>query len=90
MDLLPEEIIERGKVAKENSNFARGKKEKDKATGEEIRRHALGRMGQTKKRNSQDEGEWAVKETRKRRRGNDTVEFLKAKCHKEITTLGGN
>ena len=41
-------------------------------------------MGQTKKRNSQDEGEWAVKETRKRRSGNDAVEFLKAKCDKEM------
>ncbi|KAK2555823.1 hypothetical protein P5673_022452 [Acropora cervicornis] len=29
------EIIERGKVAKENSNFANEMKEKDKATGEE-------------------------------------------------------
>ena len=88
--MLPEEIIERGKVAKENSNFASEKKEKDKATGEEIRRQELGRMGQTKKRNSQDEGECAVKETRKRRSGNDTVEFLKAKCDKEITALEGN
>ncbi|KAK2549603.1 Uncharacterized protein P5673_029852 [Acropora cervicornis] len=86
LDVLLEEIIERGKVAKENSNFASEKKEKDKATGEEIRREALERMGQTKKRNSQDEGEWAVKETRKRRSGNDAVEFLKAKCDKEIVT----
>ena len=31
-------------------------------------------------RNSQDEGEWAVKETRKRRSGNDAAEFLKVKC----------
>ncbi|KAK2559351.1 hypothetical protein P5673_017969 [Acropora cervicornis] len=35
-------------------------------------------------RNSQDEGEWAVKETRKRRSGNDAAEFLKAKCDKEM------
>lgn len=48
--MLLEEIIERGKVAKENSNFASEKKEKDKATGEEIRREALERMGQTKKK----------------------------------------
>ena len=84
MDVLPEEIIQRGNVAKENSNFASEKKEKDKAIGEEIRRQALGRMGQTKKRNSQDEGEWAVKETRKRRRENDAVEFMKAKYDKEM------
>ena len=38
--MLPEEIIQRGKVAKEKSNFASEKKEKDKATGEEIRRQA--------------------------------------------------
>ena len=37
-------------------------------------------MGQTKKRNSQDEGKWAMKETS----GNDAVEFLKAKCDKEM------
>ena len=81
-----EEIIERGKVAKlkENSNFASEKKEKDKAFGEEVRRQALERMGQTKKSNSQDEGEWAVRETRERRSGNDVVEFLKAKCDKEM------
>ena len=47
-------------------------------------KHSQGRMGQTKKRNSQDEGEWAVKETRKRRRGNDAVEFMKAKYDKEM------
>ena len=62
LDVLLEEIIERGKVAKENSNFASEKKEKNKATGEEIRKQALKRMGQTKIRISQDEGEWAVKE----------------------------
>ncbi|XP_067042243.1 golgin subfamily A member 6-like protein 6 isoform X1 [Acropora muricata] len=84
LDVLLEEIIERGKVAKENSNFASEKKEKDKASGEDIQRQALERIGQTKKRNSQDEGEWAVKETRKRRSGNDAVEFLKAKCDKEM------
>ena len=50
----------------------------------QIRRQVLERMGQSKKRNSQDEGEWAVKETRKRRSGNDAVEFLKAKCDKEM------
>lgn len=77
LDVLLEEIMERGIVANENNEVANEKKEKDKATRKEVWKQALERMGQTENRKSQDEAEEAVKEKRKRRSGNDAVEFLK-------------
>ena len=84
LDVLLEEITEREKDAKESKENVDEKEAKDKATADEMRKKAMERMGQTKKRKSQEEDEGGIKERRKRRTGSDAVEFLKEKCEKEM------
>lgn len=85
LDVLLEEITEREKAAEENKEDVNRKKENDKATAEEMRKQAMERMGQTKERKNQEDNEGDIKEKRKRRNGNDAVEFLKEKCEREMT-----
>ena len=45
---------------------------------------AMKRMGQAKKRKSQEDNEGEMKDRRKRRSGSDAVEFLKENCEREM------
>ena len=83
VDVLLEEITEREKAAEENRDVNR-KKENDKITAEEMRKQAMERMSQTKKRKSQEDNGGDMKDRRKRRSGSDAVEFLKEKCEREM------
>ncbi|XP_044166330.1 uncharacterized protein LOC122950339 [Acropora millepora] len=80
LDVLLEEITEREKAAEENREDVNRKKENDKVTAEEMRKQAMERMSQT---NQKDNG-GDMKDRRKRRSGNDAVDFLKEKCQREM------
>ena len=75
IDQLIEEVTEKEKAAEETRgvNENRGKIEADRAKAEEARKRAMERMGQTKRRLSED-GEDCRKH---RRSGNDTLAFLR-------------
>ena len=80
LDVLLEGITEREKAAGENREDLSRKKENDKVTAEEMRKQAMERMGQTK-RKTQEDNKGDTKDRRKRRSGGDAVEFLKEKWH---------
>ena len=82
-DLTELEIIEREKLAEEarDSEGTLKKIEADKQTAEEMRKEAMERFGETKKR-SEAEGD-EVRQKKRRRSGNDAVQFLKEKTKKE-------
>ena len=84
LDVLLEEITEREKAAEENREDVNRKKENDKVTAEEMRKQAMERMSQTKKRKNQEDNGGDMRDRRKRRSGNDAVEFLKEKCEREM------
>ena len=88
LDVLLEEITEREKAAEENREDVNRKKENDKVTAEEMRKQAMERMSQTKKRKNQEDNGGDMKDKRKdkrkRRSGNDAVDFLKEKCEREM------
>ena len=84
VDVLLEEITEREKAAEENREGVNRKKENDKFTADEMRKQAMERMSQTKKRKSQEDNGGDMKDRRKRRSGSDAVEFLKEKCEREM------
>ena len=75
IDQLIEEVTEKEKAAEDTRgvNENRGKIEADRAKAEEARKRAMERMGQTKRRLSED-GEDCSKH---RRSGNDTLAFLR-------------
>ena len=75
-----EGITEREKAAEENREGVNRKKENDKVTAEEMRKQAMERIGETK-RKTQEDNEGNTKDRRKRRSGSDAVEFLKEKWH---------
>ena len=79
VDVLLDEITEREKAAEENREDVNRKKENDKVTAKEMRKQAMERMSQTKKRKSQEDNGGDMKDSRKRRSGSDAVEFLKEK-----------
>ena len=83
LETLIGEIIDREKLAEESrdSDGALKKIEEDKQAAEKIRKEAMERFGETKKR-SEAEVEQR-KQTKRRRSGNDAVEFLKEKTEKE-------
>ena len=88
LDNLLEEIIEREKNAKakiESQDMDKNKKaEKEKATAEEVRKQAMERMGDTKKReNSNDESGIANGKKKVRRSTNDAIDYLKQKSTKD-------
>ena len=84
VDVLLDEITEREKAAEENREDVNRKKENDKVTAEEMRKQAMERMSQTKKRKSQEDNGGDMKDRRKRRSGSDAVVFLKEKCEREM------
>jgi len=66
-----------------NSEGALTKIEAEKQTAEKMRREeAIERFGETKKTRSEAE-DGQGRQTKRRRRGNDAVEFLKEKTEKE-------
>lgn len=85
LDLALEDIIERWEAAEQElqliSQSKAKKSEKDKETAEEMRRISMESLGSTKKRKS-DADDSEVKKGKKRRSGNDTVQFLRE--HTEI------
>ena len=83
LETLIDEIIDQEKLAEESrdSEGALKKIEADKQTAEKMRKEAMERFGETKKR-SEDEGNQG-RQTKRRRSGNDVVEYLKQKAEKE-------
>ena len=83
LETLIDEIIDQEKLAEESrdSEGALKKIEADKQTAENMRKEAMERFGETKKR-SEDEGNQG-RQTKRRRSGNDVVEYLKQKAEKE-------
>lgn len=83
LETLIDEIIDQEKLAEESrdSEGALKKIEADKQTAEKMRKEAMERFGETKKR-SEDEGNQG-RQTKRRRSGNDVVKYLKQKAEKE-------
>ena len=83
LETLIDEIIEREKLGEEarDSEGTLKKIEADKQTADEMRKEAMERFGETKKR-SEAEGD-EVRQKKRRRSGNDAVQFLKEKTEKE-------
>ena len=83
LETLIDGIIDREKLAEESrdSEGTLKKAEADKKTAVEMRKEAMERCGETRKR-SEAEGDQG-KQKKRRRSGNDAVEFLKAKTEKE-------
>ena len=79
LDLLLEDIAERERdgIAK-----ASEKKGQEKATAEDIRNQALERMGQTKKRKSEDGQE--PKERKSRRSSTEALQFMQEKAKSDM------
>lgn len=88
LDILLEDIVGKEQEAGENMPSSERKKAaEDKCKAEEMRKKALEKMGETKKRNNatnNEEGEVFVSESkRKRRSGSETIEYLKEKNESE-------
>ena len=76
LDVLLEEIGEKEKIAEEINETAKKKAETDRGRAEQIRDKAMKRM-ETKQKN--ENGEESGVKSKKRRSGNDTIEYLKEK-----------
>ena len=75
LDQLIEEITEKEKAVEEMRGCSdRGKIDADRGKAEEVRKRAMERIGQTKRRLSEDGEELSNKH---RRSGNDTIAFLR-------------
>lgn len=85
LDTLLEEITDKEKVAEESRDNEpnRKKVETDKKTAEEMRKEAMERFGETKKRSEEEGSEETKTKKRKRRTGNEAVEFLREKGENE-------
>ena len=86
LDNLLEEILEKEKAAKEKLDNDDESLANEKAAAEDMRKHALERVGQTAKRKSKEEGPEAEKsKSRKSRKSTgEAVEYLKERASKEI------
>ena len=84
LDVLLEDIIEREKLAEESRDNESKKSQQEKATAEGIRTKAMERMGQTKKRKSEEDDFEIKKEKKRRRSGSEAIEFLQEKSEKEM------
>ena len=86
LDSLLEEILERekdGKAKIELQDLDKNKKaEKEKATAEEVRKQAMERMADTKKREN-DESDSGNGRKKVRRSTSDTIDYLKEKSAKD-------
>lgn len=78
LDELIEEITEKERAAEENkgSDESMRKLETDRAKAEEARKRAMERVSQTN-RSLSEEGEDWTNNKRRRRSGNDPIEFLR-------------
>lgn len=83
LDSLLEEITDREKLADETRDNTTKKAEADKNTAEEMRKLAMERVSETQKRGD-EEGCSSTKKKRKRRSGNEAVEFLREKSEREM------
>ena len=81
LDQLLEDITEKEKDSEESRNVNAKKDDQDGEKAENIRKTAMERVGQTKKR--QEEGEETVSTKRKRRSGDETIEYLREKSETE-------
>ena len=79
MDILMEEITEKWDEAEASHLGCRSKEktDSDRAIGEEIRRKACEKLGETSKRNAGEKAEPVTKKSR--RSGSETLDFLKEK-----------
>ena len=83
LDRLLEDITEKEKDSEESRNAAAAKKDnQDREKAESIRKTAMERVSQTKKRQEGTERE-AVSTKRRRRGGDDTIEYLREKSEAE-------
>lgn len=83
LDELVYEVMEKENAAAENlesEGTSKSKMEADRSKAEEARKRAMERVGQTKRRQGED-GECQPK--RKRRSGNETLEYLRERAHAE-------
>ena len=82
LDNLLEEILEKEKAAKEKLD-----NDDEKAAAEDMRKHALERVGQTAKQKSKEEGQEAEKsKSRKSRKSTgEAVEYLKERASKRYS-----
>lgn len=85
LDVAIEEIWEKQQEAESQDAVCVSKKqiEADKASGEEIRRKACGKLGETSKRNMEEEAA-EVKPRKSRRYRSDTNEFLREKAKQDL------
>lgn len=84
LDELIEEITEKERAAEENkgSDESMRKLETDRAKAEEARKKAMERVSQTNRRLSEEGEDW-TNNKRRRRSGNDTIEFLRERSQTE-------
>lgn len=84
LDDLIEEITEKERAAEENkwSDENMRKLETDRAKAEEARKRAMERVSQTNRRLSEEGEDWRNNK-RRRRSGNDTIEFLRERSQTE-------
>ncbi|XP_073721214.1 uncharacterized protein [Misgurnus anguillicaudatus] len=84
LDELIEEITEKERAAEENktSDESTRKLEMDRAKAEEARKKAMERVSQTNRRLSEEGEDW-TNNKRRRRSGNDTIEFLRERSQAE-------
>ncbi|XP_020622553.1 uncharacterized protein LOC110060143 [Orbicella faveolata] len=100
MDILMEEISEKWEEAEayDLGCISKEKADSDRAIGEEIRRKACEKLGETSKRNAEEKAEPVAKKSR--RSGSETLDFLRekvearqaeaereAKMHQELLTM---
>ena len=84
LDQALEEINEKWEAADEQDILLlnnRKKTEEDRAMGEEVRKKACEKLGETMKRKGEGEGSSEPKKKRSRKGGNDTIEFLREKAN---------
>ena len=83
LDTLICAIIERERMAEEarESNANWKKNDADKTTAEEMRKVAMERHGETRKRSEEEDN--TDKKVKRRKRGGDAVEFLREKAQME-------
>ena len=83
LDALICEIIERERMAEEEreSNANLKKNDADKKIAEEIRKVAMERYGETRKRSEEEDN--TDKKVKRRKSGGDAVEFLREKAQME-------
>ncbi|XP_068738447.1 uncharacterized protein [Montipora capricornis] len=86
LDVAMEEIWEKWQEAESQDatcDMNKKQMEADKASGEEVRRKACEKLGETSKRKMEEEAA-EVKPRKSRRYGSDTIEFLREKAKQDL------